>query len=394
MALERWVASGLPFLIRDERRLFDIGCVINFMRDEGLEGRDPIFLKSAVPAHRRMLERSMPSGRSSEHGLVGPRRYRVDFRRDFHLLAEPGGKSLRLRLPAPYPDPTQRDIEMSLTPPPGGIVAPSAPGQVEVRMPDVTHDTTVSAQAVFVFTAFQTIGGFRDFEGDRLPDDQRKLYLRPVEGLIRITPWIRQLAEDLAGRLDDALSALRAFWDYFLYRLHIGYMRHYELDSADPLRDMIRRGWLDCLGASSLFVALCRARNIPARLVRGIYLHEDAPDFHYWAEVYVDPEGWRPVDISSPANPMPQARPVAGSEPHPYAHLFLGRLEHRMKMETYPRRVVGLMGVKFPARWSMIAVPTTHGSLTTYYDTQSSRAVYSDTVAVAVLDENLISANT
>ena len=389
--LEKWIALGLPSLIRDGRRRFDIGCVINFMRGEGLAGRDATFLESVVPAHRRMVERSMTLRPGFEPGLHSPRRYRVELRRDFHLLGEPGGKAIRLRLPAPYPDPTQRDIEQSVTPPAGGIVAPNLPGRVEVRMPSSAVNTTVSVQAMFAFTAFETSGGFHDFEGARLPEDQRELYLRPGEGLIRVTPWIRQLAEELAGPLDHIPSTLKAFWDYFLYRLHIGYVRHYELDSADPLRDLVRRGWLDCLGASSLFVALCRARDIPARVVRGIYLHKEAPDSHYWAEVYVDADGWRPVDVSSLANPMPHGRPVSGSEADPYAYLFLGRLEHRMKMEVYPRCVVGMMGLKFPDRWSMVAVPATKGSRTTYYDTQSSKPVYSDTVAVTLLSEHPIS---
>jgi transglutaminase-like putative cysteine protease len=53
-----------------------------------------------------------------------------------------------------------------------------------------------------------------------------------------------------------------------------------------------------CWDKSDVFVTLCRAAGIPARQIAGWL----APlkSGHVWAEVYLDPEGWLPVDPTTP----------------------------------------------------------------------------------------------
>lgn len=56
----------------------------------------------------------------------------------------------------------------------------------------------------------------------------------------------------------------------------------------------------DSLGFASLFVAMCRAADVPSRLVAGYLLEAAEPPYkvrrHYWAEFYVARLGWLPVD--------------------------------------------------------------------------------------------------
>ena len=59
----------------------------------------------------------------------------------------------------------------------------------------------------------------------------------------------------------------------------------------------------NCTDFHSLFIALMRAENIPARFEIGFPLPEskseaDIPGYHCWAEFYLDGRGWVPVDIS------------------------------------------------------------------------------------------------
>jgi transglutaminase-like putative cysteine protease len=55
----------------------------------------------------------------------------------------------------------------------------------------------------------------------------------------------------------------------------------------------------DCTEFADLFVALCRAKGIPARVCEGYLIYNlqrlDTPK-HNWAEVYTDRYGWLPLD--------------------------------------------------------------------------------------------------
>lgn len=63
--------------------------------------------------------------------------------------------------------------------------------------------------------------------------------------------------------------------------------------------DALTRPHVDCGGFDSLFVSLCLASGIQARIVSGFFLDGDKNDMHAWAE-YQDEKGrWIPVDPST-----------------------------------------------------------------------------------------------
>jgi hypothetical protein len=63
----------------------------------------------------------------------------------------------------------------------------------------------------------------------------------------------------------------------------------------------LQKGVGDCSEYSYLFVALCRAAGIPARVQAGFAFHrvgEALEDGHMWAEYYLENYGWVPVDAT------------------------------------------------------------------------------------------------
>jgi hypothetical protein len=63
----------------------------------------------------------------------------------------------------------------------------------------------------------------------------------------------------------------------------------------------LEKGVGDCSEYSYLFVALCRAAEIPARVQAGFAFHrvgEALEDGHMWAEYYLENYGWVPVDAT------------------------------------------------------------------------------------------------
>ncbi|HEC02609.1 MAG TPA: transglutaminase domain-containing protein, partial [Phycisphaerales bacterium] len=56
----------------------------------------------------------------------------------------------------------------------------------------------------------------------------------------------------------------------------------------------------DCTEYSDLFVAICRAKGIPARVVTGYTVTTDVSRAkHNWAEVYMQDRGWVPIDLTA-----------------------------------------------------------------------------------------------
>jgi transglutaminase-like putative cysteine protease len=64
--------------------------------------------------------------------------------------------------------------------------------------------------------------------------------------------------------------------------------------SADEI--LVQRAGV-CRDFAHLVVALCRALGIPARYVSGYCLELNPPDFHAWAQVYLDGR-WHNVDAT------------------------------------------------------------------------------------------------
>lgn len=65
-------------------------------------------------------------------------------------------------------------------------------------------------------------------------------------------------------------------------------------------REALAQGRGVCQDHAHLFIAVCRARGLPARYVSG-YVHPgDAPHAasHAWADVYLEAEGWISIDVT------------------------------------------------------------------------------------------------
>jgi transglutaminase-like putative cysteine protease len=105
---------------------------------------------------------------------------------------------------------------------------------------------------------------------------------------------IQDLARELAADRTTATDQVRAFHD------HVMDLPHRETDAAGTALDCLRTGG-DAAARSRLLVALCRSREMSARVITGFVLNPNAPAaVHHWAEVFVHsptaPEGhWLPV---------------------------------------------------------------------------------------------------
>jgi transglutaminase-like putative cysteine protease len=117
----------------------------------------------------------------------------------------------------------------------------------------------------------------------------------PLQGVIA------DLSAQETSGLQDPLAKARAIYNYV-----IATMRYDKSGTGWGNGDAIwactaKRG--NCTDFHSLFIGMMRAAGIPARFEIGFPLpadqHDGAiPGYHCWAEFYVEPYGWIPVDAS------------------------------------------------------------------------------------------------
>jgi Transglutaminase-like superfamily len=211
-------------------------------------------------------------------------------------------------------------------------------------------------------------------EATPLSAEERELWTREREGLVRVTPRVKALAASLGEPGESPREFLERAWRVFFDRMRPGYVHHFQIDEADPAGTLLEGGWFDCYAGSALFVALCRARALPARVVHGIALHSVAPFRHYWAEVHMDGSWW-PFDL--------MGWDLAGGDiqDRSWSFRFFGRLEPRAVVECLPRAITGPPGFSAPSAWVCVMCATASGVRQSFLDDRGEM-VWSDELTV------------
>lgn len=125
-------------------------------------------------------------------------------------------------------------------------------------------------------------------------------FLQP-SGLIPIDGRIAAEALSVAGAVADPMRQARVLYDHIvesvLYdKTGQGWGKGDAVYACD-----FRKG--NCTDFHSLFIGESRSLGIPARFVMGFPLPADRkngeiPGYHCWAEFFVEPYGWVPIDAS------------------------------------------------------------------------------------------------
>ncbi|MCI0484786.1 MAG: transglutaminase-like domain-containing protein [candidate division NC10 bacterium] len=134
-------------------------------------------------------------------------------------------------------------------------------------------------------------------------DGMPEAFLRSLlpERYVRVDAEMRERAVHIVGREKNPLKQAEALYDHV-----VGFMKY----------DATQQSWKgstdhaltcqigNCNDIHALYISLCRAIQIPARLVMGFALEAPSPEqcevcgYHCWAETYVGGLGWIPVDAS------------------------------------------------------------------------------------------------
>lgn len=172
---------------------------------------------------------------------------------------------------------------------------------------------------------YQTLAAIPD-EELRVERINTRLWLKHERFIETDSASIQAAADEIEGesREDRVQNTLRFLSQSLRYS---GY-REESLGASGGLE----AGSGDCSEFSDLFVALCRAQEIPARTCDGILIATlrpgDTPR-HKWAEVYFEGLGWVPVD------PLRSARRSQSFRRMPNDCLFLSHLRNDASLNDY-----------------------------------------------------------
>ena len=124
--------------------------------------------------------------------------------------------------------------------------------------------------------------------------DELEDFLRHEKYIEKDHHRIRQIADEIEGRSE--IDIVKNIYDYVLDNMQYSILGRKDWGAVKA--DQFGKG--DCTEYSDLFVALCRARDIPARVASGYTVGFGSKSTrHNWAEVYLQNFGWVPFDPST-----------------------------------------------------------------------------------------------
>ncbi len=128
---------------------------------------------------------------------------------------------------------------------------------------------------------------------DHYEDTGLKDFLKHEKNIEKDHTEIQQIAESINGQTQ--IDIVKNIYNYVIDNLK--YTTHNGKDWSAVKALQWKKG--DCTEYSDLFVALCRAKKIPARFAAGYTVRFDniSPK-HNWAEVFLQDYGWVPFDPS------------------------------------------------------------------------------------------------
>jgi transglutaminase-like putative cysteine protease len=141
-------------------------------------------------------------------------------------------------------------------------------------------------------------------------DEYRRAFaaeLRKDEKHMEVSPAIQKKADELVGDEKNPVLIAERFFYYVIEK-----SEHYSKSSPMP-KGLCLGSASECMGGTgdcctdqhALFIALCRAKGIPCRLMFGSRLRPERegkdfdPGYRCWPNFYAPGIGWVPLDISS-----------------------------------------------------------------------------------------------
>ena len=253
-------------------------------------------METANAHHREVRDQALATGK---HG-VAPRRVRVTYSMTVNADAVPNGETLRAWLPFPRALPGQQEsVRLVESRPTEHSIAPESALQRTVyleqraesgkpTMFSITYELTVFGQ-------YHPIDPAKVEPAPRTPALAQHLAERAPH--IVFTPAIRKFSHEIVGA---ETNPYRIAQKLFAAVDRIPWAGAREYSTISNISDYaLHAGHADCGQQTLLLMTLLRLNGIPARWQSGwVYSEGDYDNMHDWAQLYLAPYGWVPMDVT------------------------------------------------------------------------------------------------
>ncbi len=149
----------------------------------------------------------------------------------------------------------------------------------------------------FVTFKFDRVVKYIDVDYDNVSSEQPSFYTDELLPHIRFTPYMVELAHKIKGDETNPLKIARRVYDCITENLNYSLLRDYLYIENIP-EYVLKNGKGDCGAQALTFITLCRILKVPARWESGCRVGPNINGIHDWAQIYVAPYGWIPVDLT------------------------------------------------------------------------------------------------
>jgi hypothetical protein len=166
-----------------------------------------------------------------------------------------------------------------------------------MKKPALISDSTFICQFIYEYESkgyYKSINP-ADIQPYNTSDQDYQKYTEETENNL-FSPYLKKLSRQIVGNeTNDYLKAKRIY--EWICKNVVWTDPKPVLGDAAEYTAKYRRG--DCGAKSNLFISLCRINKIPARSQGGWRVQPDRDHAqHSWAQVYFEPHGWMPVDVT------------------------------------------------------------------------------------------------
>ncbi len=310
--LRRWEEAGeLEYIwIDGERRYFkwahrNLYRINDSLRSEKQidSERDRSLAEVCMDEIGRILQKTSVAGAGA---AINPKTMTIRYTITLDADAVPPGETIRCWMPYPREDTPRQDMVNLISASPSGyIIAPPGTKQRSIYFEQqaVAGEPSVfSAEMKFrSWSQYYPPGLFASGQDSHVPlHTEAWTAERPPH--ITFSDEVKELAGSLIVPAMTDYEKVRAFYMWMNDNIIWTSAIEYGLMTDIPGYVLAnRRG--DCGMQTMLFLALCRYAGIPARWQSGWMMHPGHVNLHDWSEVWLEPAGWVPVDVSFKLQP-------------------------------------------------------------------------------------------
>jgi transglutaminase-like putative cysteine protease len=239
-----------------------------------------------IPRQRREIR--LPAGRTIPQSNI----VEFDLSYDFTVSGDTRRISLTAVVPKTIPD-RQNIIDIQYSPKPSRIFDQNGNRYAEFIFNKSDKEINIDISVRAELFKYDLVTAKRRRTLNHTSEAGLDDFLKSERYIEKDHQEIRNIAESIEGQTEEEI--VKNIYHYVID--HLEYTTHGKGQWGAV--KALHEGKGDCSEYSDLFVALCRANNIPARVITGctVRFDSDSPK-HNWVEVYLQDYGWVPFDPS------------------------------------------------------------------------------------------------